>query len=78
MTVDTVETPLVGSQRGHDHDSTGTRLLPNMRSVDSAYDEPRYTGGQFAAEGPDDGGGATPTRRHGSTRSGTPTTPGAG
>ncbi|MFD8217495.1 DoxX family protein [Streptomyces sp. NPDC059697] len=65
LSVDTVETPLVGSQRGHDHDSTGTRLLPNMRSVDSAYDEPRYAGGQFATEGPDDGGG-TPTRRHGS------------
>lgn len=38
-----------------------------MRSVDSAYDEPRYTGGQFAAEDPDDGyGGGTPARRHGS------------
>ncbi|WP_249938446.1 DoxX family protein [Streptomyces mirabilis] len=68
LTVDTVETPFVGSQRGHDHDSAGTRLLPNMRSVDSAYDEPLYTGGQFAAEGPDDDsdGGGTPTRRHGS------------
>ncbi|KUN44882.1 hypothetical protein AQJ27_22530 [Streptomyces olivochromogenes] len=72
LTVDTVGTPLVGSQRGHDHDhdSAGTRLLPNMRSVDSAYDEPRYTGGQFAAEDPDyDGdvdGGGTPARRHGS------------
>lgn len=66
LTVDTVETPLVGSQRGHDHDSAGTRLLPNMRSVDSAYDEPRYTGGQFAAEDPDDDGGGTPTRRHAS------------
>ncbi|MEU0817894.1 DoxX family protein [Streptomyces mirabilis] len=67
LTVHTAETPLVGSQRGHDHDSAGTRLLPNMRSVDSAYDEPRYTGGQFAAGGPDDGyGGGTPARRHGS------------
>ncbi|MEV4447003.1 DoxX family protein [Streptomyces mirabilis] len=68
LTVDTVGTPLVGSQRGHDHDSAGTRLLPNMRSVDSAYDEPRYLGGQFAAEDPDDDGhgGATPARRHGS------------
>ncbi|MER5662216.1 DoxX family protein [Streptomyces mirabilis] len=67
LTVDTVGTPLVGSQRGHDHDSAGTRLLPNMRSVDSAYDEPRYMGGQFTAEDPDDGhGGATPARRHGS------------
>ncbi|MFF3654163.1 DoxX family protein [Streptomyces olivochromogenes] len=68
LTVDTVETPLVGSQRGHDHDSAGTRLLPNMRSVDSAYDEPRYTGGQFAGEDPDDDGdgGGTRARRHGS------------
>ncbi|WP_328981937.1 DoxX family protein [Streptomyces mirabilis] len=71
LTVETVETPLVGSQRGHDHDSAGTRLLPNMRSVDSAYDEPRYTGGQFAVENPDDYGddgddGGTPARRHGS------------
>ncbi|GHD57541.1 membrane protein [Streptomyces mirabilis] len=68
LTVDTVGTPLVGSQRGHDHDFAGTRLLPNMRSVDSAYDEPRYLGGQFAAEDPDDHGhgGATPARRHGS------------
>ncbi|MFF1748015.1 DoxX family protein [Streptomyces mirabilis] len=64
LTVDTVEAPFVGSQRGHDHDSAGTRLLPNMRSVDSAYDEPRYTGGQFAAEDPEHGG--TPARRHGS------------
>ncbi|MCX4455043.1 DoxX family protein [Streptomyces sp. NBC_01728] len=66
LTVETVETPLVGSQRGHDHDSAGTRLLPDMRGVDSAYDEPRYTGGQFAEEGPEDYGGGTPTRRHAS------------
>ncbi len=64
LTVHTAETPLVGSQRGHDHDSAGTRLLPNMRSVDSAYDEPRYTGGQFTAEDPD-GGCSAAARRPG-------------
>ncbi|ULR56043.1 DoxX family protein [Streptomyces deccanensis] len=43
LTVETVETPIVGSQRTHgDHAGDGTRLLPTMRTVDSAYDEPRY------------------------------------
>lgn len=43
LTVETVETPIVGSQRTHgDHAADGTRLLPAMRTVDSAYDEPRY------------------------------------
>ncbi|WP_369037723.1 DoxX family protein [Streptomyces adonidis] len=36
----TVETPIVGSQRTHSPDSG--RLLPNMRTVGSAYDEPAY------------------------------------
>lgn len=67
LTVDTVETPLVGSQRTHSSGPSGpsgeTRLLPNMRSVDSAYDEPRYTGGEFAREGLDDDGDE-PARRH--------------
>ncbi|WP_330305498.1 MULTISPECIES: DoxX family protein [unclassified Streptomyces] len=45
LTVETVETPLVGSQRSHD--SGEPRLLPHMRTVDSAYDEPRYAGGEF-------------------------------
>ncbi|WP_367326221.1 DoxX family protein [Streptomyces sp. HUAS ZL42] len=37
----TVETPVVGAQRTHD-DPTGHRLLPHMRTVGSAYDEPAY------------------------------------
>ncbi|WP_399886327.1 DoxX family membrane protein [Streptomyces sp. BBFR51] len=36
----TLETPLVGAQRGPVPD--GTRLLPAMRPVGSAYDEPGY------------------------------------
>ncbi|MGW0826551.1 DoxX family protein [Streptomyces sp. NPDC002845] len=57
LTVQTVETPVVGSQRaydGHDghgsrdghgsHGSDGTRLLPAMRTVGSAYDETAYDG----------------------------------
>ncbi|GAA2598695.1 MULTISPECIES: DoxX family membrane protein [Streptomyces] len=38
----TLETPLVGAQRGPLPD--GTRLLPAMRTVGSAYDEPAYGG----------------------------------
>ncbi|MEU1536320.1 DoxX family protein [Streptomyces fagopyri] len=84
MTVETVETPLVGSQRtpsssGFDSGRTGGtslaaegRLLPNMRSVDSAYDEPRYGGGEFADDEGDDGyvygyedeAAELPVRRH--------------
>ncbi|WP_232838784.1 DoxX family protein [Streptomyces geranii] len=37
---ETVETPVVGSQRTHSPDSG--RLLPDMRTVGSAYDEPGY------------------------------------
>jgi uncharacterized membrane protein YphA (DoxX/SURF4 family) len=47
----TLETPLVGAQRGPVPD--GTRLLPAMRTVTSAYDEPVYDG---SAYGPDDFG----------------------
>ncbi|MFI1757350.1 DoxX family membrane protein [Streptomyces sp. NPDC020571] len=47
----TLETPLVGAQRGPVPD--GTRLLPAMRTVGSAYDEPAYDG---AAYGPEDFG----------------------
>ncbi|MFI6936588.1 DoxX family protein [Streptomyces sp. NPDC050287] len=44
----TVETPVVGAQRTHgSHRSDGTRLLPNMRTVGSAYDEPAYTGEEY-------------------------------
>ncbi|MFC8816682.1 DoxX family protein [Streptomyces rochei] len=41
----TLETPLVGAQRGPVPD--GTRLLPAMRTVGSAYDEPAYAGEDF-------------------------------
>ncbi|MEU2745183.1 DoxX family membrane protein [Streptomyces collinus] len=37
----TVETPVVGPQRTHEP-ADGTRLLPPMRTVGSAYDEPAY------------------------------------
>ncbi|PPS80310.1 DoxX family protein [Streptomyces sp. MH60] len=47
----TLETPLVGAQRGPVPD--GTRLLPAMRAVGSAYDEPAYDG---SAYGPEDFG----------------------
>ncbi|MFH9014690.1 DoxX family membrane protein [Streptomyces sp. NPDC017943] len=39
--VQTVEAPVVGPQRTHDQ-ADGTRLLPAMRTVGSAYDEPGY------------------------------------
>ncbi|AXE86828.1 DoxX family protein [Streptomyces sp. Go-475] len=42
----TVETPVVGPQRTHDP-ADGTRLLPPMRTVGSAYDEPAYAEGEF-------------------------------
>ncbi|MET7682635.1 DoxX family membrane protein [Streptomyces sp. NPDC005423] len=41
-TAQTVETPVVGAQRGHGHDTGEGRLLPPMRPVDSAYDEAAY------------------------------------
>lgn len=42
----TVETPIVGSQRTHGSDQgDGTRLLPNMRTVGSAYEEAGYDSG---------------------------------
>ncbi|MFK4543816.1 putative membrane protein YphA (DoxX/SURF4 family) [Streptomyces tendae] len=47
----TLETPLVGAQRGPLPD--GTRLLPAMRTVGSAYDEPAY---DESAYGPQDFG----------------------
>ncbi|MFI9153010.1 DoxX family membrane protein [Streptomyces sp. NPDC053367] len=45
----TVETPVVGAQRTPD--GAGTRLLPAMRTVGSAYDEPGYDARY--ADGPD-------------------------
>ncbi|MGW7565669.1 DoxX family membrane protein [Streptomyces tendae] len=50
----TLETPLVGAQRGPLPD--GTRLLPAMRTVGSAYDEPAY---DESAYGPQDFGTGT-------------------
>ncbi|MGW7385168.1 DoxX family membrane protein [Streptomyces sp. NPDC054794] len=41
----TVQTPVVGPPRGPS--SGETRLLPHMRTVGSAYDEPAYRGPQF-------------------------------
>jgi uncharacterized membrane protein YphA (DoxX/SURF4 family) len=38
----TVETPVVGHQRTAPDDTDGTRLLPSMRPVGGAYDEPPY------------------------------------
>ena len=74
MTVETIETPIVGSQRSHG--SGETRLLPNMRAVGSAYDEPGYGDGEFEEDSRfeeggryDDGAryddGEAPVRRHG-------------
>ncbi|WP_328561212.1 DoxX family protein [Streptomyces coelicoflavus] len=54
----TLETPLVGAQRGPVPD--GTRLLPAMRTVGSAYDEPGY---DEAAYGPQDFGTGTDGHR---------------
>jgi uncharacterized membrane protein YphA (DoxX/SURF4 family) len=64
----TVETPVVGPQRSHHHDAPGTRLLPEMRTVGSAYDEePPYGDGEFEDfdESGDPDGTDRQTRRHG-------------
>ncbi|MFF8178035.1 DoxX family protein [Streptomyces chartreusis] len=48
----TVETPIVGAQRTHE--SVETRLLPHMRTVESAYDEEfEYAAEDFVDEEPD-------------------------
>ncbi|WP_345009634.1 DoxX family protein [Streptomyces shaanxiensis] len=62
----TVETPIVGAQRTHE--SVETRLLPNMRTVESAYDEElTYEAEDFddvdEADGQDETG--TPLKRPG-------------
>ncbi|MFF3613749.1 DoxX family protein [Streptomyces sp. NPDC002580] len=54
LTVDTIETPLVGSQRAPLGDEQ--RLLPQMRGVGSAYDEPAYTEADFEDADFDDDG----------------------
>ncbi|MEU9395579.1 DoxX family membrane protein [Streptomyces sp. NPDC048324] len=59
----TVETPVVGPQRTHD-DTGGTRLLPDMRPVGSAYDEEHaYGEGEF--EDFDEADGQDGEDRHG-------------
>ncbi|MYT06708.1 DoxX family membrane protein [Streptomyces sp. SID5470] len=58
----TMETPVVGAQRTHDGD--GTRLLPHMRTVGSAYDEPAHEGEEFD-DGFDESRADRATRRQG-------------
>ncbi|MDH6451075.1 MULTISPECIES: DoxX family protein [unclassified Streptomyces] len=58
----TMETPVVGAQRTPDGD--GTRLLPDMRPVGSAYDEPAYAGEEFD-DGFDEARADRATRRQG-------------
>lgn len=58
----TMETPVVGAQRTHDGD--GTRLLPHMRTVGSAYDEPAHEGEEFD-DGFDEARADRATRRQG-------------
>ncbi|MEU0787189.1 DoxX family membrane protein [Streptomyces sp. NPDC006173] len=61
LTVDTVETPLVGSQRSPVGDEQ--RLLPQMRTVGSAYDEPAFTDTDFEDDDLDGPGTGTPVKR---------------
>ncbi|WP_329292142.1 DoxX family protein [Streptomyces pseudovenezuelae] len=58
----TMETPVVGAQRTPDGD--GTRLLPHMRTVGSAYDEPAYEAEEFD-DGFDEARADRATRRQG-------------
>ncbi|MEU0008657.1 DoxX family protein [Streptomyces sp. NPDC006314] len=64
----TVETPLVGHQRTAP-DADGTHLLPHMRTVSGAYDEPAYGDDGFepydAYADPSDTGTPRSGRRHG-------------
>ncbi|KRD17591.1 hypothetical protein ASE41_23270 [Streptomyces sp. Root264] len=69
LAAQTLETPVVGAQR---RPAAGEhRILPHMRTVDSAYDEPAYDDAQFEDFGPTDTGPdpdrapAPRTRRHG-------------
>ncbi|MEV6835221.1 DoxX family membrane protein [Streptomyces sp. NPDC051133] len=74
----TVETPVVGHQRTASDAEGGTRLLPHMRTVSGAYDEPPYPGADLDPyepyeeyEGydeyadPSDPDSPRPARRHG-------------
>ncbi|NEE14050.1 DoxX family membrane protein [Streptomyces sp. SID7499] len=60
----TVETPVVGPQRTHEP-ADGTRLLPPMRTVGSAYDEPAYEDGEFEESAADADGTGRRAKRHG-------------
>ncbi|BCL21305.1 DoxX family protein [Streptomyces tuirus] len=60
----TVETPVVGPQRTHEP-ADGTRLLPPMRTVGSAYDEPAYADGEFEESAPDADDTGRRAKRHG-------------
>ncbi|MEU3614257.1 DoxX family membrane protein [Streptomyces sp. NPDC006872] len=54
LAAQTLETPIVGAQRAP---AAGeNRLLPNMRTVGSAYDEPAYDDARFEDFGEADGG----------------------
>ncbi|MFD7813367.1 DoxX family membrane protein [Streptomyces sp. NPDC059785] len=53
LTAETIEQPVVGSQRTAG--SGETRLLPHMRTVGSAYEEPGYAGTHFTDGGLGDG-----------------------
>ncbi|MFJ8596153.1 DoxX family protein [Streptomyces sp. NPDC093598] len=60
----TVETPVVGPQRTHDP-ADGARLLPPMRTVGSAYDEPAYEDDEFEESATDADGTGHRAKRHG-------------
>ncbi|WP_210577886.1 DoxX family protein [Streptomyces sp. GESEQ-4] len=68
LTEQTLETPLVGAQRGSP-DAGETRLLPQMRSAGSAYDEPAYQRERFdedhGYEDDDESDTDAPNKRHG-------------
>ncbi len=67
LTEQTLETPVVGAQRGPD--AGETRLLPQMRSAGSAYDEPAYERARFdedyGYEDDDEPDTDAPGKRHG-------------
>ncbi|MFF7770790.1 DoxX family protein [Streptomyces massasporeus] len=60
----TVETPVVGPQRTHEP-ADGTRLLPPMRTVGSAYDEPAYADDEFEESATDADDTGHRAKRHG-------------
>lgn len=68
----TMETPLVGAQRTHEG-ADGTRLLPGMRPVGSAYDEPAYPAEEFADGYYDETGADRPRSGRATIPRGTPT-----